>query len=409
MTVAVQAPVATGARPAGDSSGARGRINGNMDAFALLLDSLAGMPQSGAGPAAGTATPAATGPRPGQADGASRPDGSWPEGNALPSLPTTALVVPVSDTGGNDPDVPTPDGGSDPEVDAELAALSELPIRPDPIASPFAPPQTPADPMPGDTQGPADGPQVPEAAADAARDVSAAVTPDAEPDSAGEPGSPMAAGGSSAVKGPEGPLSAEPQATSGETATPGDPVSEGTPPDQGAARESSALRSGSSTAEAAPGGTPPSPAPRIEATVAPRALPAGPVPVDHVAVRIARAAQDGIDRIRIALHPEALGEVDVEMRLAQDGRVEAVVRAERPETLDLLQRDARHLVRTLQEAGLQADAGSLSFQLRSGDQQRQPGFAPPTGPSEGPSAETATAPPSPHAPAPAARGLDIRV
>ena len=58
--------------------------------------------------------------------------------------------------------------------------------------------------------------------------------------------------------------------------------------------------------------------------------------------------------------------------MAPDGRVDAVVRVERPETLELLQRDARQLVRALQDAGLQADSGSLSFHLR-GDEQRQPG------------------------------------
>ena len=46
------------------------------------------------------------------------------------------------------------------------------------------------------------------------------------------------------------------------------------------------------------------------------------------------------------------------------GRAVAVVSAERPETLDLLQRDAAGLRQALQDAGLSTDSKSLSFNLQ---------------------------------------------
>ncbi|MBL8705435.1 MAG: flagellar hook-length control protein FliK, partial [Rhodospirillales bacterium] len=64
-----------------------------------------------------------------------------------------------------------------------------------------------------------------------------------------------------------------------------------------------------------------------------------------------------------------LGRIDVKLEVGEDGRVTAQVRAEKPETLELLQRDARGLERALQEAGLRADSGSLSFGLRGENRQ----------------------------------------
>ncbi len=95
------------------------------------------------------------------------------------------------------------------------------------------------------------------------------------------------------------------------------------------------------------------------------ARPANPVFVNtQVAVHITRAAAEGLDRIIIQLQPESLGKVDVKLEIGNDGRLTAVILAERTDTLDMLQRDARGLERALQEAGLKTDSGSLSFHLR---------------------------------------------
>jgi flagellar hook-length control protein FliK len=129
----------------------------------------------------------------------------------------------------------------------------------------------------------------------------------------------------------------------------------------------------------------PAPAAAGDATLLPPAAPAAPVPVatpapsapaaveaaplhhaaEQVAVAIKRVAkEDGVDRIAIQLKPASLGAVDVQLSLAHDGRVSAVISAERPETLHLLQRDAGGLEQALRDAGLRADSGSLSFNLR---------------------------------------------
>lgn len=87
-------------------------------------------------------------------------------------------------------------------------------------------------------------------------------------------------------------------------------------------------------------------------------------PSVQVAIHIARAVQDGNNRISVHLNPPELGRVDVKLDVMADGRVTAIVTADRQETLDLLQRDSRNLEKALQDSGLETDAGSLSFTLR---------------------------------------------
>jgi flagellar hook-length control protein FliK len=85
---------------------------------------------------------------------------------------------------------------------------------------------------------------------------------------------------------------------------------------------------------------------------------------NQVAVQIKKAVGQGADQIRIQLKPAELGSVEVKLEVTEDGRAMAVVSAERPETLDLLQRDASGLRQALQDAGLSTDSNSLSFNLR---------------------------------------------
>ena len=90
---------------------------------------------------------------------------------------------------------------------------------------------------------------------------------------------------------------------------------------------------------------------------------------EQISVQIAKALNSGIDKINIQLKPENLGRIEVKMEIAQDGRLTAVVTAEKPETLEQLQRDSKELAKALQESGLQTDEGSLSFNLRARDGQ----------------------------------------
>jgi flagellar hook-length control protein FliK len=100
-----------------------------------------------------------------------------------------------------------------------------------------------------------------------------------------------------------------------------------------------------------------------------------PMLADQIAVHIHKGVQQGAGRIEIQLSPAELGRIEVRLELGHDGRVHAAIAADRPDTLDLLQRDARGLERALQDAGLKTDSGGLSFNLRdNGRQQSQAGF-----------------------------------
>jgi hypothetical protein len=122
---------------------------------------------------------------------------------------------------------------------------------------------------------------------------------------------------------------------------------------------------------------------------APRSLPAPPAAL-QVGVQIAAAAARRVERLVVQLEPAALGRVEVRLDFSHDNRVSALIAADRPETLDLLQRDGRALERSLQDAGLKLDGDGLSFSLRQ--EQRHPqerGGAPHTMPSRGSPADPA--------------------
>ncbi|TDG02593.1 flagellar hook-length control protein FliK, partial [Paracraurococcus ruber] len=73
-------------------------------------------------------------------------------------------------------------------------------------------------------------------------------------------------------------------------------------------------------------------------------------------------------RLTVALEPEALGRVEIRIEREAGGETSAVrVLAERPETLALLQRDARELDRALGQAGVAVAEGGLRFDLAGGD------------------------------------------
>jgi flagellar hook-length control protein FliK len=90
-----------------------------------------------------------------------------------------------------------------------------------------------------------------------------------------------------------------------------------------------------------------------------------PVPAQQLALAITRASVSGTQSFTLQLKPERLGSVDVKLEVDAKGRATATFVAERPETLALLRQDAHHLLKSLSEAGVNTDAGSLSFSLRN--------------------------------------------
>ena len=78
---------------------------------------------------------------------------------------------------------------------------------------------------------------------------------------------------------------------------------------------------------------------------------------------------DGNNEIRIQLKPESLGTIDVKLTTAHDGRISAVITADRSDTLNMLKQDSGTLQQALQDAGLKADSNSLTFNLSGGNAQ----------------------------------------
>ena len=70
--------------------------------------------------------------------------------------------------------------------------------------------------------------------------------------------------------------------------------------------------------------------------------------------------------MRIELEPADLGRVEVALHLDDAGTAAASFTVDRPETLQLLQRDARTVTDMLAAAGFTVDCGSLGFSLRDG-------------------------------------------
>lgn len=88
---------------------------------------------------------------------------------------------------------------------------------------------------------------------------------------------------------------------------------------------------------------------------------------EQVRVHITKALAEGVDRINIRLKPASLGSVDIRLELSRDGRVAATISADNRHTLELLRSDGPGLERALQDAGLKAHSGSLTFTFRGGD------------------------------------------
>ncbi len=112
---------------------------------------------------------------------------------------------------------------------------------------------------------------------------------------------------------------------------------------------------------------------QAQAAAAPSAASMSPATVSaviqQITVHMSTAAVNGVDHINVQLNPPELGHVEVRMEVGPSGHFSAVFAADRPQTVDMLQRNAHELTRSLQDAGVRTDAGSLSFNLRGQNQQ----------------------------------------
>lgn len=88
--------------------------------------------------------------------------------------------------------------------------------------------------------------------------------------------------------------------------------------------------------------------------------------IDQVKVNITKSAVKGVDNIDIQLKPEDLGHIQIKMQISKDGRLQAHIVSSRPETMEMLQKEAQNLEKAFNDAGFQTDEGSLSFSFREG-------------------------------------------
>ncbi|WP_082714484.1 flagellar hook-length control protein FliK [Kordiimonas lacus] len=85
-------------------------------------------------------------------------------------------------------------------------------------------------------------------------------------------------------------------------------------------------------------------------------------------MHVTKAFKDGQQEFTMRLDPAELGRVRVKLSFLEGGRVHAQVMAERPETLELMQRDTRGLEKAIEAAGHKTD-GSIQFSLDTNDQE----------------------------------------
>lgn len=118
---------------------------------------------------------------------------------------------------------------------------------------------------------------------------------------------------------------------------------------------------------------PPTAVARAQTAQAP--LPEAQPNMGAIAASIAAKATAGSKTFEIRLDPPELGRVDVHLTVDNDGRVQAMVMADRPHTLDLLQRGSHDLERALKDAGLNLSNNSLNFSLKGEGRQGDGGGA----------------------------------
>jgi flagellar hook-length control protein FliK len=103
-------------------------------------------------------------------------------------------------------------------------------------------------------------------------------------------------------------------------------------------------------------------------------------PAEQISIRLIHSLHEGRKAMQIHLHPSELGSIEVSMQWKGD-RLTAHFVVDRPETLDLIQRDIRILEQSLGDSGFKSDNGGLSFSLRQqteGQSERRSGNGSPS-------------------------------
>jgi flagellar hook-length control protein FliK len=89
----------------------------------------------------------------------------------------------------------------------------------------------------------------------------------------------------------------------------------------------------------------------------------------QINMQITRAVSNGTQEFNMRLNPAELGGLKIKMAFTDAGRVSAQIMVERPETLELLQREVRGMERAVEAGGHKMASEGISFNLDTGDGQ----------------------------------------
>jgi flagellar hook-length control protein FliK len=99
--------------------------------------------------------------------------------------------------------------------------------------------------------------------------------------------------------------------------------------------------------------------------VGPTTQAANPTPDIHsLAISIATQSQAGAKQFDIRIDPPELGRVDVRLTVDAAGKAQAHLAVDKPQTLELLQKDSGNLARALKDSGVQLNNNGLQFSLK---------------------------------------------
>lgn len=87
----------------------------------------------------------------------------------------------------------------------------------------------------------------------------------------------------------------------------------------------------------------------------------------QMGLELAKQAKNGDTHFIVRMDPPELGKLDVRLTINKAGEVQANILVDRESTLDLLNRDARTLERSLTDAGLKMDQNALNLGLKNQD------------------------------------------
>ena len=90
---------------------------------------------------------------------------------------------------------------------------------------------------------------------------------------------------------------------------------------------------------------------------------------EQITVAINKNVVKGLNNFSIRLHPAELGQVDIKLEFAADGKMHAAMMVESEKTLTMLQRDQTSLEKALQDAGIKLSNKEMNFSLMKQNQE----------------------------------------